>query len=324
LPPLSLLYGFAIWKQPRRVRALGWIVLIIAASALPWQIRAFALTGSPFFPFHLGSALPITSSAHGSENILTRFLLMPWSVQFEGKRFYESDLQIPLGITFLLFLPAWFLTRGQRSNAVEKCAIGFAVLFLLYWWTSVPALRYAIVPAVLLMASLASRVAYWYTASAPWVKSCLLAACCNALWFSLCGTQITEINGPQVRFFAHQTNAAQYLREALTTFPAVDYLKAATGPGTSVLGVMNCSAAYAPDPALFNCASTLAETREVAANLGSLPFQYVILPSGKDSEKLFASLSNWITGHPLFEDANFRVYRLRTAGRNLSYFGGTR
>src|SRR5262249_37935428 len=36
LLPLGMLYGFAVWRQPRRARALAWILLIIAASGLFW------------------------------------------------------------------------------------------------------------------------------------------------------------------------------------------------------------------------------------------------------------------------------------------------
>jgi hypothetical protein len=243
-------------------------------------------------------------------------VLLPWKIQFAGGRFFESPLQVPLGFGFLLFFPAWFLVRRRSSTFAEKCAVGFSIAYLIYWWVSLPALRYAITPAFLLMASIAMRLTAWYESSAPLAKSCALTACCYALWFALCGAQIVEINGPQFRFFTRQTDSAQYLGEALATFPALLYLKKEAGPGSSVFGVMNCSAAYAPDPALFDCAYSAAEARNLEAKLRGFDFQYVILPAGKSAEPVFTSVFDRISGGPLFEDANFRVYRLHTTNQN--------
>ena len=52
---------------------------------------------------------------------------------------------------------------------------------------------------------------------------------------------------------AGRLDAAGYLRQALVTYSSLEYLKTRAAPGERIFGIGNCSAAYAPDPAAFDC-----------------------------------------------------------------------
>jgi hypothetical protein len=184
----------------------------------------------------------------------------------------------------------------------------FAAMFLLYWATTGTSLRFAIAPILLLAVLTGRRAAVLAKTSPPWIKSCILGAAAYALCLALLAAAIIEVNVPQLRLFAGKLDAAGYLREALVTYPSLEYLRTKAAPGERVFGIGNCSAAYAPDPAAFDCISPedVVNWRPVAERLVRDDFRFVIVPSGGAGAEIFALLK----GTELYRDVNFVVYRL--------------
>ncbi len=48
--PLALLYGHAVWRQPRRWRAAATVAAVFLTFSLIWPLRAYWLTGNPVAP----------------------------------------------------------------------------------------------------------------------------------------------------------------------------------------------------------------------------------------------------------------------------------
>jgi len=81
-------------------------------------------------------------------------------------------------------------------------------------------------------------------------------------------------------------------------------------PGDRVLGVENCSAAYAPDPAAFDCfwpSRGPEYWREIKDRLGQSRFQFLIVPAGQVDAGAPPDLDDATL---LYRDAAFCLYRL--------------
>ncbi|HUJ22586.1 MAG TPA: glycosyltransferase family 39 protein [Bryobacteraceae bacterium] len=307
-PALALLYGRAVWKQPGRVKALAGLAAVFAVCGLFWPARTYVLTGNPVYPWSMGRAVSGHTPAARSGWRVLEYLQLPWNIQFHGQRYFESLLPNPLGVIFVLFVPVWLMVRQKRAYRAERVCLLFAAMYLLYWSSSVNTLRFAIAPVALLAALTGSRLAALYHSAGPWLKGFQLGASAYALLVALLAAMIVEINAPQFRLFAGKLDRAGYLREALVTYPSLDYLNTHASPGERVLGVMNCSAAYAPDPASFDCIYPLSEVVDwhaVAQRVEGDHFRFVVAPSG--------SAEKWIApgAEKIYRDPAFSVYRIR-------------
>src|SRR5205085_8598558 len=129
------------------------------------------------------------------------------------------------------------------------------------------------------------------------------------LCLALLAAAIIDVNVPQLRLFAGKLDAAGYLREALVTYPSLDYLRTKVTPGERVFGIGNCSAAYAPDPATFDCVSPedVVDWRRVAERIQRHDFRFVIVPNGEAGAGIVALLK----GAEVYRDVDFVVYRVR-------------
>jgi hypothetical protein len=314
LPPLALFYGMAVWKHGKRFRTTASLMLSFAVFGLFWQARTFLLTGNPVYPWSFGHAVSnhIAKSSQGWGAAAVRLIELPWSIHFRGQQYFESLLPNPLGIFFVLFGLVWLLVRRTRADLAERVCLVFAAMFLLYWATTGTSLRFAIAPILLLAVLTGRRVAVLAKTSPPWIKRCVLGAAAYALCLALLAAAIIEVNVPQLRLFAGKLDAAGYLREALVTYPSLEYLRTKAAPGERVFGIGNCSAAYAPDPAAFDCISPedVVNWRPVAERLVQDDFRFVIVPSGGAGAEIVPLLK----GTELYRDVNFVVYRLGGRG----------
>jgi hypothetical protein len=315
LPPLAIFYWIALWRHETPLRTATSLLALFAVFGLFWQARTFLLTGNPIYPWSFGHAVAnhIAKSA-GSGATALRLLELPWGIHFRGQRYFESVLPNPLGIFFLLFGPVWLLVGRTRVSLEERVCLVFSSMFLLYWAISGTSLRFAIAPT-LLLAVMTGRRAVVLAKTSPWIKSYVLGGAAYALCLALLAAAIIEVNVPQLRLFAEKLDASGYLREALVTYPSLEYLRTKVAPGERVFGIGNCSAAYAPDPSAFDCVSPeeVVDWHPVAERIVRGDFRFVIVPSGDAGAGIVALLK----GAELYRDANFVVYRLPgSANRN--------
>ena len=304
LPGAALLYGYAAWRQPRRWRALASLLGIFLACGVLWQTRTFLLTGNPLFP--LVSHQALIEGINTVPVLLSRYLSIPWDLQFHGNWFFEGPLQFPLGIVLLLFAPVWLLALRRRPGANESACLAYAVVYLLAW-TFFPArsIRYAAVPVLLLVLLTGCRVLSLRPKTTA-ARLPLLAGLAYCLVFAVCGAAIIEINGPLLRLFARRIDSQEYLREAYYPYRPLEALRSRWHPGDWVYSAGNCAIAYSPDPTHFICVEldSRYDPDAVRRDIAQRPYRFVLLPAG--------SLEAAIMGPkaaPLYRDAHFAVYQ---------------
>lgn len=314
LPAIGLLYLYAVWRQPRRLRALASLVLVFAVFGLFWHVRTYLFTGNPVYPESLSRAVSGAVNYQATGPLwrvkLIRYVALPWNLYFHGARYFESSLQFPLGVFLVAFAPLWIFVRKPPWNAAEKACLLVAAVYLAYWATSIAAIRYAIVPLAVLHLSTARRALAFHFAGPRLARASVFAAAAYCLLFAMCGAAIVEINGPQFGLFAGRIDRQEYLRQALATYRSLEFLRGHWTPGDWLFGVGNCSMAYAPDPLRFDCmlSRSGSYTPElVEPYLRKRSYQYLVLPRGPLESSLMGGRP------PLYQDANFAVYRLAAA-----------
>ncbi|HKX00190.1 MAG TPA: hypothetical protein VJN43_20795 [Bryobacteraceae bacterium] len=309
LPPLAILYFLAAWRQPRRWRAMGSLAAIFALFGLYWYVRAWALTGNPVYPFALRAAVSTAAGRTRQPATPLLYLQLSWRLHFAGQDYFASPLANPLGVFFVLFAPIWFLLRRRAHRAQRACLV-FVAGYIVYWAIADPDLRFACAPILLLAALTGSRLFALYAASRPWAKKFILAAAAYCLSFALGATLIVEVNEPQLHLFAGKLDSRGYLRQALVTYSSLEYLATQTAPGDRVLSAENESAAYAPDPAAFDCFSlrlggSFWPTLEQRARQDGSRFLISPAAAGEPPQSMRAEM--------LYRDPAFSVYRLPQA-----------
>lgn len=315
LASLGPLYLYAVWRQPRRLRAAASLVAVFAVFGLLWQARAFALTGNPSYPLKMSMALsgPNERPHLDLKSAALRFVRMPWTLHFEGKRHFESPSPNPLGVFFVLFTPAWLLARRARGNANQRACILFCGLYLLYWAVLADWPRYAAAPLVLLAVLTAQRLMEFRADSGRFVRASIAAATAYCLLFALPIVMILEINAPQFRLFARRIDKSGYLRETLTTFGSLEYLRTSHIGQDQVLTVDNCSTAYAPDPRRFQYLVSGAAKDvggKVLARLRQRDFHWLILPRNEIGRSVERRVETVKRATEVYHDAHFKVFKL--------------
>ncbi len=315
LVSLAPFYLYAVWRQPRRLRAAASIVAVFAVFGLLWQARAFVLAGNPVYPLWLHLAVQaVPQNPHLDHPAAAlRLARMPWTLHFEGGRHFESPSPNPLGVFFVLFAPAWLLARRARASANERACLLFCGLYLLYWAALSDFPRYAIAPLALLAVLTTRRLMVFYADSARLVRLSIHAAAAYALLFALPVTMILEINAPQFRLFARQIDQAGYLRQTLVTFPSLEFLRARRIGQDRVFALANTSSAYAPDPLRFECllGDTLADPAAfVLARLDERDIRWLILPRNEVGREVERRLAQARPATEVYHDQYFTVFRL--------------
>jgi hypothetical protein len=252
--PLGLIYFSAIRGQSDRWRPTALLALLFLATGTFWQIRTFVLTGNPAYPFEASMIVSMNADrpAKTSADKFIQWLETLWRAQFEGAGPFESKSPSPLGVVFVFFLPAWFLTRSKGSRKAEAWCLFFTGLYLLYWSLEMGWLRFAIAPVVVLLLFTADRVVRVYDLAPDLVRLLLTGFLFYSGIFSLSVVTFLEIDNVQLRLLTRQVDWAGYLRTWPAIYRPLDYLKGQVHPGDLILSVDDCAAAYAPDPARFH------------------------------------------------------------------------
>jgi len=304
LPAAALLYGYAAWRQPRRLRAFASLSAIFLACGLHWQIRDYLLTGNPIYP--LISHQTLIPWENTPAILFSRYLMLPWDLQFHANWFFEGPVQFPLGVVLLMFAPVWLLLRTRRLNRSEAACLVFALVYLVCWaFFPFRSLRYA-APPVLLLVVLTGCRALALRPKTIAARLPLLTGLAYCLVFAICGTAIIEINGPLLRFFARRIDSREYLREAYYPYLPLEAVRARWRPGDWTYSAGNCAVAYGPDPARFVCfvpSDNRYNAQAVKNEIAQHPYRFVLLPAG--------SLEASVMGPnvtPFYRDAHFAVY----------------
>lgn len=313
--PLGLLYLYAAWRQPRWLRAVASLAAVFAVFGLFWPARSLALSGNLLDPLKMHMALSGTGKRLGAgwQAQALRFVRMPWTLHFQGQRHFESPSPNPLGIFFVLFAPAWLLAHRRWGNSSERACILFCGLGLLSWAALVSWPRAAIAPLILLAVLTARRLLEFSAGSARIVRGSIHAAAAYCLLFALPVAMIIEINAPQLRLFTRQIDKPGYLREALATFGALEFLSRSRIGEDAVFALNNCSTAYAPDPSRFEChfaRDPALAGGEVLEKLGRRDYRWLVLPSNPLGLSVSRSVVAAKHSTEVYRDANFTVYRL--------------
>jgi hypothetical protein len=80
-------------------------------------------------------------------------------------------------------------------------------------------------------------------------------------------------------YFAFRIDKPEYLREALATYRALEFVRWASHPGDRVFSVDACSAAYVRDPAAFDCTMDMNHApREIRARIEAKDYRFLIVP----------------------------------------------
>jgi hypothetical protein len=159
-------FAVSSWRERRipwaRSLVLGATVILLG---LPWWIRSYVNTGSPFAPFLTASpdvaSLFVVNRNYGVGRDLWAFLATPWNMITVNPEKYADLFRFgPSCLLLLTFAAAALLLR--RGKTIDRgsafLALG-SLLFTLFWFRSGQVMRYeaCLLPgwALLLLASLA-------------------------------------------------------------------------------------------------------------------------------------------------------------------------
>jgi len=309
--PLSVVFLRAVWRQPRRLRAIASLAIIFAFFALIWTVRRYVLTGSPIFPFVAGqqviSGWPPDPSINGT---ILRLLRLPWDLHVHGHDFSETVLIAPLGIAFVFFWPVWLLTKRRLENA-ERLCLGFAITTFLLWGLVSPFVRYA-VPALAILALLTGIRIARFGRTSPIVKASLMIACLWVLVPAVCAAMIVEINLPQIRYLTGTISRDEYLTQATNTYASLAWLRDHATSSERILSLENCSDVYAPEFPRYRsvCAFRPWTAQEVEVHFRSVDFQWLLAPPGDQPADFAAVHATGRSAMELYRDSDFVIYRL--------------
>ena len=320
--PLAALYLHLLWKRGRLVREVIIMAGVFALFGLCWQARTFALTGNPVHPikWHWAVEALRPDSMRAPDAMSIPYYQIPWRIHFDGRldglpaAAFESPLPNPMGLFLVVCLPVWALVWRRPGNPLERACLVFSGLYFLYWGAVWPVLRYAI-PLILVLVVLTTARLWALSLHLPRLAGrateLALAYC---LAFALLGTMIIEVNASQLRLFAGKIDDQQYLREALTPYPSLEYLRDHAAPGDRTLSINNCVRTYAPDIERFHCLHVEDDglgPSQLNEAFGESEFEFLILPEDELGEALFALVASDHQLNRVYEDSHYSIFDLR-------------
>lgn len=310
--PLGAMFLFAACKEPRRVKAFVWLLLIFAAVALVWNFRRWILTGNPIYPLTIGeSTVPGWPPDRSLSGTVVRMLRLPWDLHFHGHDFSETVLIAPLGIAFVLFWPVWLFTG--RLRAPERLCLAFGIVGFLTWGWLSPLVRYAAAPLAVLAILTGIRLARFWRSSVGTTRATLGLASLWVLIPAVCAAIIVETNVPQLRYVAGRISRDEYLRQANIAMPSLLWLRDHTATPDHILGLENCADVYAPEYPWYQsyCAFRPWTAAEVEAQLHTGTFEWLVAPVRDREADLTAARTSGREASEVYRDANFAIYRLK-------------
>jgi len=314
---LSALFIHAAWRQPNRLRSFASCAAIFLILGAFWQVRSYVLTGDAFFYYNLAQPLPgdhAEQIGSPAKRLLTG-ITWPIRIHFDSGLFFRSATGNAMGFFLLLFAPLWLLLKRRRPSPEARACLIFAGISLAAWSFYVPLLRFVIAPLSLIAVFTAARLYEWQRASAGLHRLGLRLGAGYAILCSLCIILILEVNGPQFRYFAGQFDHKEYLREALLTYRSLEALAEYATPEDGVLGVHNCSMAYAPYPQSFACGHHELDDPEQIAEIhqaaGNPRVRFLILPAQPIWSQILRDATQDRPAETLYVGEHYSLHRLQ-------------
>lgn len=299
--PLIALLAWAVWKS-RRPRAAAALLLLALPAGAFWHLRTWHAKGHPLYPRSTAAAVHSAAPRPGTAAMIGRFVELPWSLHFRGRRHFESPSNNSLGVTLLL-AAVLLLTRGRRVwNPAMWCAAFFLAVGLAYWATVLSVLRYALLP-LMLVCVLSAR---------SWTGTAGALAAAWAFLFALPVTIIQELHPATPRYLVGSMTRDEFLEIALPPYAAARSLEGVAGAGDLVLSIGGWALAHFPYPAAVD--EVFRNERDYgAADLARLSerrYRFLVLPAAPNIAELEAAARGFARLKPLFQDRWFRVYEL--------------
>ena len=313
---LAPLYLWAAWKERRRWPVLAGYAALAALIAAFWPLRAWWLGGHPFAG--VDPAGPLVRVKDHVDSDFLRWLgwelSWPWRIHFDGRRFFHSPTDYPMGAALVLLLPVWLLWKRKTATPETRACLVFAWSALAFWTFHVSLLRFAAAPLAILVLFSAARAGAWFTRAGPAVRASLAAAVAWILFISLSTIALLEINGPQTGYFAGGIGKREYLRRVLLTYRSLEALRGVAGPEDAIFGVQNCSRLYAPFPERFYCEYYDPESPpdrfRLAYALQELTPRFLILPAASARPEILEEIAGGARRQPLYQGPHYWVFSL--------------
>ena len=277
----------ALW---RRWRLLATAVVLFVLTAPVYQVRTWRATGNPVFPESSSRATNPSYTSRNADRVASRVAKAPWRLHFEGKPYFESPTQNPLGMMLPVLLPA-VLWGGRRQGA--QALKWFTSGYLSYWILMLSVLRYAITPLVGVM------LLVWRRAeSRVWAP-----ALHYGFVFALFVAVVMELHPALPGYLLRLTSREAFLAQALPPYGAMHALHGLASSDDLVYGVGNWAIAYAPYPNQVQHYYRTERSYSLAQldELAKRPYRWLIVPVD------FPALPQY---EQRYRDASFMVYRL--------------
>ena len=315
--PLGLLLLWRLKGLERRGRELLLWAATFAVVAGVWPLRTYLLTGNPVYPAHLSWAVESLrpNAMRPAEWRSVPYWQIPWTIHFDGPTAFESPSANPMGFLLWLLAPLWLALRRARAGRGETLCLIFAWVYFFYWGSVWPVVRYALVPIALLVVLTVWRaLAAWELFPKRWRPALLSLFCLNGV-ACLLSAMIFSVNAPQLALFSGRIGEEEYLRRTLITYPVLERLGEEAQPGDWTLGVGIMTAAYAPDPARFDCERTFdpqISRERVRELLASGMYRFLITPRRRAGRAILADLASELEAEQVYADTRFTLHRLKT------------
>jgi hypothetical protein len=303
--PWSLACANALWRQPRKLSRAASLAAVVLVLGMFWEARAYLATGNPFSP--ASSPEVVQGRQSRLKRRLLRLMDAPYAVHFHGKANFQSPTQNPMGIVLLLLAPLWLIPRPSGGpRRIEAVLWLFVIIYYPLWAFEAGALRYLVVPVLLLAILGAARLALF-------PRPLALAAMGAALLFSLPVVILIEMAPAQIPLFLKQIDAATFLRRTLPPYGAVQFLNQHATASDSISSIGDWAAAYAPNPANFHLVY-LNRRRYQPASVRALMQpgdRYLILPNTPDLADLESAARQDRRLTRVYKDPDFVVDALQ-------------
>ena len=328
--PLGLLYLYALRSRPRRLREITIWTAVFVVFGLGWHVRTFWLTGNPVYPHSVEVAMAASEHDEHEPAGLSRvgYFRTPYAVMFEGRRFFESPSDNPMGLLFVLFGGCWLLVRREKVSGAERACLVFVGIYYLYWAAVWPTIRYAIVPIIVLGAMTSGRLTGLYDKGGRTIRGLIVSALSLGLFFSLMVVLVFEYKSAQLPFLLGRTTTEQYLLDVDPRYPALLFLGSSARRADYVYSVGNCEAAYAPWPERFDCHLAVnppAAEPFVLAALKKRAYDFLILPNRLARAGYPEGIDSLYSLQQVHRDSQFTVFRLgKAAAETVSLRTGRR
>ncbi len=316
------LYAFA--REPKKLRLLAVSVLLWMLTAGIWHVRAYALTGSPVYPYGVGLLAKNTLNGYSEErsnkpppSLLTAFPETFADAHLRGYLVYESILPAPLGLFLAMFLPLPLLYRRKPSNrAIRLLGLGVAATLVLWIATMAPlrgtikadvTVRYVHAAFLLWFVLLAPAVWRCCEKSSRWVCGAILAGVAYSFLLCWTGLLIIENSGAQVNYLLGRMSEADYIDGAQGPYAVIQAVAKAAPPGTDILAVGACASLYYPEPWRFECSRGQRDAEYVRRKFAAKDYGFLILDRAQSASS--AGLPTPVK--PFYQDERYEAFRAR-------------